>query len=291
MKLKFLGILSLLIACVVSAPGAHAQATPYPNQCIGDTTTGTTINSLAKLTTSGTCIITATTDTAPAILIGVITAGAGKGGTQQVCFTGSCPLVMDGTATVGDCIIQSTTTAGQGHDTGSTTCTGAAFARVLNVGSAGAGTGTAYVYMLNVGGPQQTLTSTRRVCDIVVGDTSASALTNAQLGPQKRVCYIPAAATIVELDVAADAGTPNVIVGRNTAGTVVNITSAALATAASGGIACSNTGGTTGLDGATTCSSTLQNTSVAQGAYLELVSGTAGGTAKLMTIHIIYTVN
>lgn len=134
-------------------------------------------------------------------------------------------------------------------------------------------------------------TVNRRVCDIAVGDTSGSAITNAQLGPQKRICYIPAAATVVEMDVAADGGTPNVIVAKNSAGTPSNIVSAALATAASGGIACSNTGGTTGIDGVTTCSATLQNTSLAAGDYLELISGTAGGTAKLMTIHIIYTIN
>ncbi|MES2213639.1 MAG: hypothetical protein V4473_02260 [Patescibacteria group bacterium] len=133
--------------------------------------------------------------------------------------------------------------------------------------------------------------NTRHVCDIGVGDTSGSAITNAQLGPQKRMCFIPAAATLIEVDVSADAGTPNVILGRNVAGTLVNVLSSALATAASGGIACSNTGGTTGIDGATTCSATLQNTTLAAGSYLELVSGTAGGTAKLMTIHAVYTIN
>lgn len=131
----------------------------------------------------------------------------------------------------------------------------------------------------------------RRVCDMVFGDTSGSALTNAQLGPQKRLCYIPFAATIVEMDVAADAGTPNIIVAVNHAGTPSNIVSSALATAASGGIACSKTTGVTGLDAATTCSATLQNTSIAIGDYLEAVSGTAGGTAKLMTVHVIYLVN
>jgi hypothetical protein len=93
------------------------------------------------------------------------------------------------------------------------------------------------------------------------------------------------------MDVAADGGTPNVIVGNNAAGTVTNIVSAALATAASGGIACSKTTAVAGIDGVTTCSATLQNTSLAAGSYLELVSGTAGGTAKFMTIHVIYTVN
>ena len=130
-----------------------------------------------------------------------------------------------------------------------------------------------------------------RVCDVAVGDTSGGVITDAQLGPQKRLCYIPAAATIVEMDVAADAGTPNVIVAVDHAGSKRNIVSGALATASSGAIACSKTTSTTGIDGVTTCTGTLQNTSVAAGDYLEMVSGTAGGTAKLMTIHVIYTVN
>ena len=81
------------------------------------------------------------------------------------------------------------------------------------------------------------------------------------------------------------------IVGRNRAGTVVNLVSGALATAASGGLACSNTGGTAGLDAATTCSGTLQNTSINAGDWLDLVSGTAGGAAKRMSISVTYVVN
>jgi hypothetical protein len=143
--------------------------------------------------------------------------------------------------------------------------------------------------------------SQNHVCDIAVGDTSGSAIVAGQLGPQKRVCKVPAVATILEIDVSADAGTPNVIVGRSrcttftanvcTAETRVNLTSAALAAAASGFDGCSNAGGTTGFDGGTTCSSTLQNTAVLAGDYIELVSGTPGGTAKFMTIHVIYSVN
>jgi len=130
-----------------------------------------------------------------------------------------------------------------------------------------------------------------RTCDIAIGDTSGSALTNAQLGPQGRICFLPFAATVLEILVEADGGTPSVIVGRNTAGTQVNFLSAALATAASGGIACSKTTAVTSINGVTTCSATLQNTSIAAGAYIELVSGTAGGTAKFFKAHIVYTVN
>lgn len=142
-----------------------------------------------------------------------------------------------------------------------------------------------------VGSSKLAVVNTYRTCDIPINDTSGSAITSGQMGPQSRVCFIPAASTIVEMDVNADAGTPNIIIGRNRAGTIVNIVSGALATAASGGIACSNTGGTTGLNGATTCSSTLQNTGLNAGDYLELVSGTPGGTAKFFVAHVVYTVN
>jgi hypothetical protein len=130
-----------------------------------------------------------------------------------------------------------------------------------------------------------------RKCEFVIGDTSASALTNAQLGPQSRLCFVEAPATILEMDVAADAGTPNIIVGRNHAGTIVNIVSSALATASAGGIACSRASAVTCLDSITTASATLQNTSLSAGDYLEAVSGTAGGAAKLMTVRVLYTLN
>lgn len=142
--------------------------------------------------------------------------------------------------------------------------------------------------------------NTYRQCDIAVGDTSGAALSDAQLGPQKHVCKIPAASTVVEINVDADAGSPSVIVGRGrcttfttgtcSAETIVNLVSGALAVSA-GFEKCSNTGGTTGLDGGTTCSATLQNTSLSAGDWLQLVSGTAGGTAKFFIAHVVYTVN
>lgn len=130
-----------------------------------------------------------------------------------------------------------------------------------------------------------------RVCMMDVGADNGPILVNADLGPQGRQCFIPTGATIVEVDVAADAGTPNIIPGRNHAGAITNLVSSALATAAAGALACSNTGGTLGLDGATTCSATLQNTSITRGDWFELVSGTAGGVAKRMSIAVTYVVN
>jgi hypothetical protein len=141
----------------------------------------------------------------------------------------------------------------------------------------------------------------KKVCDIIVGDASSSSVvTSAQLGPQKHACKLPASATALEIDIESDAGSPNVIVGRRrcttwTTGTcsaeaVVNLLSSALASS-SGYMGCSNTTGVTGIDGSTTCSATLQNTGLNPGDWLELVSGTAGGTAKVVTVHVVYSVN
>jgi pectate lyase len=131
-----------------------------------------------------------------------------------------------------------------------------------------------------------------RVCMLPVDqDNAASPIVDGDLGPQGRLCFVPYNATVIEITVAADAGTPNVIVARNHAGTLANLTSSALATGSAGALACSNTGGTAGLDGVTTCSGTLQNTSLSKGDWLELRSGTAGGTAKRMSIAVTYTIN
>jgi hypothetical protein len=130
----------------------------------------------------------------------------------------------------------------------------------------------------------------RRVCAMIIGADNGVVVSNADLGPQGRQCLIPSASTVIEVNVSADGGTPNVIAGRNRAGTIVNLTTSALATAAAGGIACSNTGGVTGINGTTTCSGTLQNASLNAGDYLELVSG-SGSTAKRMSIFVVYTID
>lgn len=140
-------------------------------------------------------------------------------------------------------------------------------------------------------GNSMTTSVRRRVCAIIVGADNGSALANADLGPQGRQCMIPADSTVIEVNVAADGGTPSVIPRRNRGGSTANLVSGALSTAAAGGIACSNTGGTTGIDATTTCTNTLQNTSLSAGDYIELISGTAGGTAKRMSIFVIYTTN
>jgi hypothetical protein len=82
-----------------------------------------------------------------------------------------------------------------------------------------------------------------------------------------------------------------VIVHRRTGTTNTALLSSALPTAASGAVACSKTAGGTSLDGATTCSSTLTNASIPGGHTIGLTSGTAGGTAKRMTVAVTMTID
>jgi hypothetical protein len=139
---------------------------------------------------------------------------------------------------------------------------------------------------------KQSVEPTRRTICIPIGSkNAASALTDNDLADSD-LYFLPAAGTLVEVSIRADNGTPNIILGRDRAGSVVNLTSTALATAASGGVACSNTGGTTGLNGVTACSATLQNTGLNVGDWILPVSGTSGGTAKQVTACLTWvTVN
>ena len=78
-----------------------------------------------------------------------------------------------------------------------------------------------------------------KTCSIVVGADNASAtIVNADLGPQGGQCFIPVAATVIEITIKADNGTPNVVVQKEQGATPTALLSSALATASSGGVAC-----------------------------------------------------
>ncbi len=91
-------------------------------------------------------------------------------------------------------------------------------------------------------------TSTDTKCFDLGTDNAAADLIDADIGPQGRIFMIPATVTIIEITVAANAGSPNVILQKNHTGTATDLVSATLATAASGAVACAATGSTC-LDG------------------------------------------
>lgn len=135
---------------------------------------------------------------------------------------------------------------------------------------------------------KSTALSDLRMCSYRVGADNGVILVDTDLGPQGDTCTIPYAADAIEIGLKSDGGTPNVIVGRERAGAIVNMTSAVLA-AAGATYTCSNVGGTVSkIDGTTTCSATLQNNSLNGGDSMVLVSGTAGGVAKRLTIKLFF---
>jgi len=135
---------------------------------------------------------------------------------------------------------------------------------------------------------KQPVSLTRRACTMVIGADNGAVLVNGDLA-LNRQCFIPATGTVVELIVAADDGTPNVVVRRSRGGSTANLTASAFATAAAGALACANTAGSgTAIDAATTCAVALTNTGLVAGDWIELASGTAGGTAKRMSIAVVY---
>jgi hypothetical protein len=101
------------------APGVSNVISSLSN----DTTTGTTVNQLAKLTAAGKLINLATTDTN--VQAYVVTAGAGTTSTATVGVAGVVTCKTDsGGATIGHYIVASTITGGTCHDTGTTLPTG-----------------------------------------------------------------------------------------------------------------------------------------------------------------------
>lgn len=133
------------------------------------------------------------------------------------------------------------------------------------------------------------ITRAGHTCSIPIGTDNGSVLVDADLGPQGGLCQVPPyGAKVIEIDVKADGGTPNVIVRKEHGASNTNLLSGALATGAAGVVACSNAGGTLSIDGVTTCTNTLQNVDVVAGDWFGLTSGTAGGVAKRMSISIIF---
>ncbi len=99
-----------------------ANAGGYLTEIANAGTTGTTVNALAKLNSSGAAVIAATSDLDG--MIGVVVGGAGTTGKAQIAVGGQAACTFDtAPTTAGDFVTISTTTAGNCHDVGSTRST------------------------------------------------------------------------------------------------------------------------------------------------------------------------
>jgi len=122
------------ITCGTTSSGSAQAAISVANAA----TTGTTINSLTKLTgTPSTAVISSAGDTGGAV--GITTAGAGTTGSATISYMGTVACVFDGATVAGDYVQISATTAGDCHDTASQTypTSGQVIGRVLSTNAAG----------------------------------------------------------------------------------------------------------------------------------------------------------
>jgi hypothetical protein len=193
---------------------------------------------------------------------------------------GGGTITGTGTLTCSTCVVASSPGAGVAHFAGSTqTVTSSAV-----VGSD----------MTNntVTSTQLAVVNTRRTCMMTVGD-GANTVASGDYAPFKvNRCYIPYAATIVEVLLQSDAGTPSVqLQKRHGASTVTDLLSGALAAAGTTKTCAMSATSQTCIDGTTSSGSiTVSTTSLAAGDYIEVKSGTAS-TETNMTIAVTFTVN
>jgi hypothetical protein len=193
---------------------------------------------------------------------------------------GGGTITGSGTLTCTTCVVASSPGAGVAHFAGSTqTLTSSAI-----VGSD----------MTNntVTSTQTAVVNTRRTCMIQVGDGTNTVVTADYSPFLTGACYIPYAATVVEINIQSDAGTPSVVLERRRgAATLADLLSGALAAAGTTHTCAMASTAQTCIDGTTSSGSiTLSNTSLSAGDVIEVKSGT-GSTEKSMRIAVVFTVN
>lgn len=114
----------ILFACLAVASAAAGQTvfdagTQLVERIANDTTTGTTVNELAKVTSAGKLIIVGTGDTN--IPVFIVNSGAGTTGNAAIASSGAALCKFDAAGgTAGNYVQVSTTVAGMCHDSGTT---------------------------------------------------------------------------------------------------------------------------------------------------------------------------
>lgn len=136
--------------------------------------------------------------------------------------------------------------------------------------------------------------STPRMCDMVIGTEDGSALTTANLAPQRFFCTIPATATLVEFRLDGDGGTPRVMPQKRSVGPAASSTNllANGLTGAGTSVRCTRAATGVGVDMRTNCGNTLSVTSLSPGDTIGFGAPmtAASGVEKLVRGTIYYTV-
>jgi hypothetical protein len=129
-------------------------------------------------------------------------------------------------------------------------------------------------------------------CMLQVGDGTNTVVSGDYSPFKTSACYIPKAATIVEVQLQSDAGTPSVQLEKRVgASTLTDILSGALAAAGTTHTCAKTSTSATCTDGTTSSGSiTVSSTSITAGTMLEVKSGTAS-TETSTRIAILFTYN
>jgi hypothetical protein len=203
----------------------------------------------------------------------VVCPGSGSGSVTNIATTSPIsggPITTTGTISCPTCVVASSPGAGVAHFAGSTQT----------------------VTSSSVVSSDMAVVNTRRTCSIQVGDGTNTVVSGDYSPFKAPSCKVPYAATIVEIDIQTDAGTPTILLERRRgAATLADLLSGALA--ANGTTTMCALGSTSGtcIDGTTSSGTiTLSNTSLNAGDVIEVKSGTAS-TETSARISVVFTVN
>ena len=134
-----------------------------------------------------------------------------------------------------------------------------------------------------------------KTCNIVRGDQSGSALTTGNIQPQGSLCYVDASGAVTQVIVMADAGASTLQLGYRHNGATTAITGTLTPASVSGitdHVACANAGGTAiTVEGNSVTCSTLSNSALTLGDFIETTGGTADGTTKRLSIAVTFSLN
>ena len=122
---------------VSTSEPVNLTSQPLVQEIANASSTGTTLNKLAKLTGApSTAVIATTSDTSG--VVGIVIGGAGTTASAQIAVHGRASCIFDGATTAGDYVQISSTTTGDCHDAGSSyPAAGQVLGRVLSTNGSG----------------------------------------------------------------------------------------------------------------------------------------------------------
>ena len=133
----------------------------------------------------------------------------------------------------------------------------------------------------------QTTRTLQGGCMLRFGGEGGATLT-ATILEQDRLCQVPDKATLLEISISADAGTPSITLQRFrfSDGSTVDLSSSALTW--NSGFTCMRATASTSINGKTACASGLTNTAFSPGDWINVKTGALPSTAAMVSIAVTW---